>query len=91
MFFAQWHTAMDRHNSKRDKESVQMKTMTLVCAAMLTFTASGFGMQWAGWFNKLPGRGEPRQVKAVDVMHGEDAIRYRHNQGNAVHLLPIYH
>jgi hypothetical protein len=67
-----------------------MKTMSLVCAAMLTFTASGFGMQWAGWFNKQPSRSESRPSRVVDPMQGEEAIHYRHNQGTTVHLLPIY-
>ncbi|HYV38568.1 MAG TPA: hypothetical protein VE988_22985 [Gemmataceae bacterium] len=56
-----------------------IKTTALVCAALLTFTASAFGMHKAGWFNGKPPRGsETRQVHN-DPLQSDDAIRFRQN------------
>jgi hypothetical protein len=67
-----------------------MKTMALVCAAMLTFSASAFGMHLAGWFHKASNRTETRQVQANDSKEREAIAHYQHNMGTRLHLLPIY-
>jgi hypothetical protein len=67
-----------------------MKTMALVCAAMVTFTAGGFGMQMAGWFSRTQGRAESRQLLLTDPLQTDVVTHYRHNLGTTVHLLPIY-
>jgi hypothetical protein len=56
-----------------------MKTMALVCAALLTFSASAFGMHKAGWFDSKPQRSaESRQVRN-DPLQSEEAIHFRQN------------
>jgi len=58
-----------------------MKTTVLVCAAMLTFTASAFGMHKAGWFDfNSPPDNPSQQVQSSVPLHGEAAMRYRQNQ-----------
>ena len=53
-----------------------MKNTALVCAALLTFSASAFGMCKAGWFAGKP-QPESRQVHNTDPMQSEGAMRYR--------------
>ena len=53
-----------------------MKTTALVCAALLTCTASAFGMCKAGWFGGKP-HPEARQAHHSDPMQSEAAMRYR--------------
>jgi hypothetical protein len=58
-----------------------MKTTALLFAALMTFTASGFSMHKAGWFDAKPGRAaETRQVRNTDPLHSDAAVRYRHSQ-----------
>jgi hypothetical protein len=65
-----------------------MKTLVLVCAAMMAFTASAFGMHKAGWFSgKAPRHLETRQVRGNDPLHSDAALRYRQNQTTNWRLL----
>jgi hypothetical protein len=58
-----------------------IKTTALVCAAMMSFSASAFSMHKAGWFNGKPTQSaETRQIFNGDCYHSEAALRYRHNQ-----------
>jgi hypothetical protein len=55
-----------------------VKTMALVCAGMLTFSATGVGMK-AGWFGgKTPT--EARQAQNSDPLTSDAAMRYRQCQ-----------
>jgi hypothetical protein len=55
--------------------------MALVCAAMLSLTASGFSMHKAGWFtSRAPRQAEIPQVSQDDSGISEAAMRYRTNQ-----------
>jgi hypothetical protein len=56
-----------------------MKTMALMCAAVMAMAAGGFGMHKAGWFATQHGcRNEARhQVKAGDPLHSDAAMRFR--------------
>ena len=53
-----------------------MKTAILVCAALLTFSASAYGMCKAGWFS-AKAKSETPQVQCTDPMQSEAAMRYR--------------
>jgi hypothetical protein len=58
-----------------------IKTVTLLGVALLTFTASGFSMHKAGWFQSKPvSVTETRQARSYDPLHSEAGQRYRHNQ-----------
>jgi hypothetical protein len=52
-----------------------LKTLALVCAGMLTFSATGVGMK-AGWFGGKA-QAEARQAQNSDPMNSEAALRYR--------------
>lgn len=56
-----------------------MKTVILLCAAMLVMAAAGFGMYKAGWFyGQRHTHGEARrQAKAADPLQSEEAMRFR--------------
>ena len=55
-----------------------LKTLVLVCAAMTTCTASGYGIHMSGW---LGGNSSPTpQVQSSDPLHSDAAMRYRLNQ-----------
>ena len=53
-----------------------VKTMALVCTAMLTFSVSGVGMK-AGWFGGKAAA-VARHVQSTDPLNSEAAMRYRH-------------
>jgi hypothetical protein len=61
-----------------------VKTVALVCAAMLTCSLSGVGMK-AGWFGgKAPS--DAHHVHSSDPMNSEAAMRYRHCLHNSWRL-----
>jgi len=53
-----------------------VKTTALVCAALLAFSASAYGMCKAGWFGRMA-KPEAPQVHCTDPMQSEAAMRYR--------------
>ena len=63
-----------------------VKTTALVCAALLVFSASAYGMCKAGWF---AGKAQPEvpQVRCTDPMQSDAAMRYRTCQQTSWRLL----
>lgn len=58
-----------------------LKMLVLMCAATLTFAASGLGMHQAGWFNaKALCREEAREARCGNPSHSDAAMRFRQNQ-----------
>jgi hypothetical protein len=64
-----------------------MKTIALVCAAMMTFSASGYGMHKAGWFHGKCGHAaeghaesQTRHKCCSNPFQSDAAMRYRQNQ-----------
>jgi hypothetical protein len=67
-----------------------MKTMTLMCAAVVAMAAGGLGMRQAGWFATPRGvHAETRSqvVKSTDPLHSDAAMRYRTNQSTSWRLV----
>ena len=59
-----------------------MKTISLLCAAILSFSAGGLGMHHAGWFQQRNPRSDAPQVRNADPMSSDAAMRYRQCQQN---------
>jgi len=65
-----------------------LKSMGLVCAAMLMFTASAYGMHRAGWFgNQSPIAVDAREAPASDPFQSPEAMRFRQNQNTNWRLI----
>jgi hypothetical protein len=64
-----------------------MKTMALMCAAVVVMAAGSFGMYKTGWFSTARTSHAAARQQAEDPLHSAAAMQYRNNQSTSWRLV----